>query len=182
MNTADIISPLASLQHKLNSAPLTVCFSLSFTKFPMKLPRPLGFQHDFTIKIIYRNRERYIKRGKKLIACALYLIVTSFCKQCWQYCHYTWDFREMKKNTYHWPQVKSVSLKMSGYAGQPNRIVNEILLWKRSYKTRKLAAINECRAPWPAIQLLLLLEMVEEKVWWMFPLSAVHTQELSAVY
>lgn len=32
------------------------------------------------------------------------------------------------------------------------------------------------------MQLLLLLEMVEEKVWWMFPISVVHIQELPAVY
>lgn len=46
----------------------------------------------------------------------------------------------------------------------------------------KEAGGNQCKAPWLAIQLLLLSEMIEEKVWWMFPISAVHTQELSAVY
>lgn len=134
MNVGDIISPLASSQYKLNSAPLTVCFPQSFTKFPMKPPRFLHFQYDFTIKIPYSNIKRYTKRGKKLIACALYLIATLFCKQCWQYCHYIWDFREMKKNTYHWLQVKSVSLKMSGYAAQRHRQ----LLWIKLYSERDL--------------------------------------------
>lgn len=153
----------------------------SFTKFPMKSPRSLHFQYDFTIKIIYNNIKRYTKRGKKLIACALYLIATLFCEQCWRYCHYIWDFREMKKNTYLWLQVKSVSLKMSGYAIQQHRQ----LLWIKLYTERNLArqgSSQRSKQNSLAKQLLFLLEMVEEKAWWVFPISAVHIQELSAVY
>lgn len=135
------MSPLASSQYKLNNAPLTVCFSQSFIKFPMK-PRSLHFQHDFTIKIIYSNIKRYIKREKnKLIASALYLIPTLFCKQCWQYCHYIWDFREIKKNTYHWLQVKSVSLKTSGYAAWWHRQ----LLCIKFYSERDLSSQESWR-------------------------------------
>lgn len=149
MNVGDIISALASSQYKLNSAPLTVCFPQSFTKFPMKPPRSLHFQYDFTIKITYSNIKRYTKRGKKLIACALYLIATLFCKQCWQYCHYIWDFREMKKNTYRWLQVKSVSLKMSGYAAQRHRQLLWIKLYsERSHKARKLTEIHAKLLGW----------------------------------
>lgn len=82
-------------------------------QFPVEPLRCLHFQYDFTVKIIYDNIERYIKGKNKLIAGALYLVSTLFCKQFWQYCHYIWNCTEIKKNTYVWFQAES-ALKKNG--------------------------------------------------------------------
>lgn len=112
-----------------------------------------------TVKIIYNNIQRYIKGKNKLIAGALYLISTLFCKQCWQYCHYIWNGTEIKEK--HVPLIPGwicIFLKSNAMQHNSTDPYSELNSTLKKMPQDKEASRNQWKAPCLAIQLLLLLD------------------------